>query len=109
MTKNIAGYAQAIDWIAYNDETSETSVETLAQLISVMMVADLFDRSPEAVAQRVLDRRPHVLRAAVRQMRKEKQRQEDREKKNAQEEVLTKGIPSLSDRADPGRHSGQEN
>lgn len=44
----------AIQWIADNDETGETDIEVLETLISVMLVADLFGKSPVYIATRVM-------------------------------------------------------
>ncbi|MBY0561501.1 hypothetical protein [Hyphomicrobium sp.] len=53
----MASYSQAISWIAENDEDAETDPEVIASLISVMMVADLWDKEPETVARDVLKKR----------------------------------------------------
>lgn len=49
-----ATLTKAIQWIADNDETGETDSKVMAELISVMLVADLFDKSPAYIARRVL-------------------------------------------------------
>jgi hypothetical protein len=43
----------AIDWIALNDEPRESDIETAAMLISVVLVADLWQRQPEEIARKV--------------------------------------------------------
>lgn len=50
-------YSRAIKWIADNDETAETEVARMADLISVMLVADLFGKQPADVARDVLANR----------------------------------------------------
>lgn len=57
MARRAASLQRAITWIADNDETAETSVEEMAMLISVQLVADLWSREPEEIARRVLNRR----------------------------------------------------
>lgn len=47
-------YREAVEWIAVNDEPTETNPETLASLISVALIADLSARDPKKVAQDVL-------------------------------------------------------
>lgn len=49
-----ASYKRAIEWIAVNDETACTDVEELSALVSVVMVADLWERDPVDVAKDVL-------------------------------------------------------
>ncbi len=49
------GIKFAIEWIAMNDEPAETSdAEAIAGLVTVALVADLFGKSPEEIARRVL-------------------------------------------------------
>ena len=50
----MARYAEAVAWIANNDETAETEADVIASLISVVLVADLWRKEPEDVAADVL-------------------------------------------------------
>lgn len=59
-------YGSAVLWIALNDETAETDAERIAQLISVVLVADIFGVEPERVARDVLERRAAELAAESR-------------------------------------------
>jgi hypothetical protein len=58
-------YKRALQWIADNDEPMETDVEAMSELISVLLIADLYDVSPRAVADGVmrLRRRPNGIEA----------------------------------------------
>lgn len=47
-------YKRAVQWIANNDETAETSPQELASLVSVLLVADMWNKEPEDVAADVL-------------------------------------------------------
>lgn len=48
------GYRFGVAWIADNDEPAERDPEVLASLISVELLADLFDKEAETVARDVL-------------------------------------------------------
>jgi len=51
-------YKAAVQWIADNDNAGEDySVEELSASITVVLVADLFGKSPEKVATAVLKMR----------------------------------------------------
>lgn len=52
-----ASYERAIEWIAENDETGETDPTVIADLISVVLVADLWGKEPLQVARAVINRR----------------------------------------------------
>jgi hypothetical protein len=47
-------YRRAISWIANNDEDACMSVEAMSEVVSVMLVGDLFDREYLAVAADVI-------------------------------------------------------
>jgi hypothetical protein len=47
-------YNFAVEWIAMNDDPTCRDVETIAQLISVALIADTFERDPATVACDVL-------------------------------------------------------
>ena len=47
-------YAQALAWIANNDESACLDAAEMAQLISVVLVADLWGQTPEQVAETVV-------------------------------------------------------
>jgi hypothetical protein len=50
----MARYMEAVAWIANNDEPGETDAETVSEMISVLLVADLWRKEPEQVADDVL-------------------------------------------------------
>lgn len=52
-----ASYERAIGWIADNDEPGEYDIDTMASLISVVLVADLWGKDPARVARDVVNRR----------------------------------------------------
>ena len=45
--------ANAVQWIAMNDETAEMNVDVIATFISTTLVADLFGKDPNAIAKKV--------------------------------------------------------
>jgi hypothetical protein len=49
--------SRAIQWIALNDEPSELDAEVVAESISCLLVADLFDKEPIEVARTVVKHR----------------------------------------------------
>jgi len=52
------GIKYAIEWIALNDAAGDNqSAEDMVGYVSVALVADLFDKSPEEIAQRVFEKR----------------------------------------------------
>lgn len=53
----MASIKRAIDWIAENDEAGEDRADEMEGLISVQLVADLFDKDPAEIARRVIKRR----------------------------------------------------
>lgn len=57
-------YRQAVQWIADNDETAEQDPNVMKDLISVLLVADLFGVSPETVAQEIVAYRREANRVA---------------------------------------------
>jgi hypothetical protein len=46
-------YREAVEWIALNDDESETRVAVIEGLTTVALVADLFGRSQRTVARAV--------------------------------------------------------
>lgn len=50
----------AVEWIANNDEPADGDLETMEGLMTVVLVADLFDKAPAEIARRVIKRR-HAL------------------------------------------------
>jgi hypothetical protein len=67
-------YRAALEWIALNDDAATDDVSPNAQstvesYITVKMVADLFGKSAEDVAARVLRRRRAERRARAREQR----------------------------------------
>lgn len=56
-----ASYRRGVAWIALNDEPTETDGETVAGQISVLLLADLFEKEAEVVAAAILRyRRSHA-------------------------------------------------
>lgn len=47
-------YRDGVEWIAFNDEPSDRNPESVAQFISTLLLADLFDKTPETVAAAVI-------------------------------------------------------
>ncbi|HEY7195500.1 MAG TPA: hypothetical protein VH439_17285 [Gemmatimonadales bacterium] len=50
-------YLRAVEWIALNDEPTLTDAAELSELISVVLVADLWGKEPDDVARDVLQAR----------------------------------------------------
>ena len=50
----MASIKEAIRWIADNDESGELDIEVMETLISVLLVADLFGKTPTEIATRVV-------------------------------------------------------
>jgi hypothetical protein len=57
-----ASYRDAIRWIAENDEGGETDPEVIADMITALLVADLFGKEPAAVAAAVIRKRKDFSR-----------------------------------------------
>jgi hypothetical protein len=55
--KKTCKYEYAIVWIACNDDNAETDLDVIKEQITVLMVADMFDRDPDEVAVDVLNSR----------------------------------------------------
>lgn len=55
------GYRRAIEWIASNDEPTELEADEMDGLISVVLVADLFDIESARVAADVVKLRRKLL------------------------------------------------
>ena len=55
-------YKFGVNWIAQNDETGETDQGVVADLVSVMLLADLAGKTPEQVAKDVLKARKPVTK-----------------------------------------------
>ena len=53
MARRQSKYTAAVQWIADNDETA-SDAETMSDLISVVLVADVFDTTTEAVVRDVM-------------------------------------------------------
>jgi hypothetical protein len=45
-----ASYKSGIEWVAFNDEPNVNDLEFVSQLVSVLLLADLFETHPEKVA-----------------------------------------------------------
>jgi hypothetical protein len=57
----MARYADAIEWVAYNDEPDDDDASSIAEYITTALVADVFGKDADAVAhdiarQRLRDR-----------------------------------------------------
>lgn len=55
-----ASYRAGVDWIALNDETAELDVEVVQGMISVCLLADLFEKHQEDVAADVVRQRKKI-------------------------------------------------
>jgi hypothetical protein len=65
-----ASYREAIKWIARNDESAnDDDFEATRNLVSVCLIADLFDVATEIVAQEVHRVRAKIKAGEARQMR----------------------------------------
>jgi len=53
----VSKYDEAIYWIAFNDEPGETRVKEMANLMTVVLIADLYGVDPVDVAKDVISRR----------------------------------------------------
>jgi hypothetical protein len=49
-----ASYRDAVSWIALNDEPGDRDPETVAEIISVVLTAELFGAAPERVATDII-------------------------------------------------------
>ena len=47
-------YKKAVAWIAENDEPHEMDFQTVVDMIPVLLIADVFDKTPEKVANDIL-------------------------------------------------------
>lgn len=47
-------YYKGIAWIASNDEPEETEVEFVKYQVSVILLADIFNKDPEEVARAIV-------------------------------------------------------
>jgi hypothetical protein len=54
MAKVRASYRAGVYWIAHNDEGGESDPEAVAGFLSTLLLADLFEKDPDAVARDVL-------------------------------------------------------
>ncbi len=70
-TPKRASYRDGVRWIAQNDEPGGQDVYTVAELVSVLLLADLFGKDPEAVAKAVVAcrKRDHVMGGRVNRTR----------------------------------------
>lgn len=48
---------RAVEWIAYNDEPRDRDVNTVSELLTVLVVADMFDVEPEVIAKKIVNLR----------------------------------------------------
>lgn len=60
-----ASYRNGIRWIAGNDEPSCVSVDTVSEMISVCLLADLFGKDPVSVAKDVVKARIDAVKARI--------------------------------------------
>lgn len=56
-TKKKTKYQRAVEWIALNDETGETDPFVFADLVSVVLIADVFGMDPRDVTRHVFSYR----------------------------------------------------
>jgi hypothetical protein len=54
MKKRINRYKEAVRWIAFNDETAELQIDSVAEQISVALVADIWGKERMKVAEDVM-------------------------------------------------------
>jgi hypothetical protein len=47
-------YREAVEWIAFNDDETETDIEAIRQQMTVVLVADVFHLVPGVVAREVI-------------------------------------------------------
>lgn len=59
------GYKRSVEWIALNDDPglSWSEHEIVTSQLTVVLVADQFDKTPEQVAADVLKKRARIKRA----------------------------------------------
>ncbi len=63
MARKPARYLVGVVWIAANDEPEEMHVDTVAEMISTMLLADLFQMEPLAVAKDIVAYRTREVEA----------------------------------------------
>lgn len=61
-----ASYREGVEWIAVNDEPAETDINVIAELISTVLLADLFGKDPMDVARAVLKVRVEQYKISLR-------------------------------------------
>lgn len=52
--KKRADISDAVGWIAFNDDNTEMDISVIREQLTVLMVADLFGREPQEIAEMVL-------------------------------------------------------
>lgn len=52
--RNSPRYQYGVEWIAVNDEPSEMATEVVKDQISTILLADLFYKEPEEVAEDII-------------------------------------------------------
>lgn len=57
----MARYADAVEWIAANEETMIDSADEMADDVCVLLVADVFKKFPTTVAADVIRRRRKIF------------------------------------------------
>lgn len=50
-------YNKAIEWVAFNDEPRDINIESISEMISVGLISDVFNKTPERVAMDVYELR----------------------------------------------------
>jgi len=49
------GIKYAIEWVAINDEPTDMDEETISEQLTVQLIADLFDKHPITIAERIIE------------------------------------------------------
>lgn len=60
MSQHPLGYRRAVEWLALNDDHGPRTVEQVASLVTTMLVADIYHRTPRDVAEDVLRTRARL-------------------------------------------------
>ena len=53
-------YLKGIEWIAFNDEPEEFDLEIISSMLTVVLLSEVFNISPEDIAQDILKYRKNI-------------------------------------------------
>lgn len=59
------GYRFAVSWIGNNDEPEDLDVENVSGYISTILVADIFEKDPLEVAEKIVKYRKQLNAAGI--------------------------------------------